>query len=228
MAKTFNDHVILCGLGRVGLRILEQLLHLGEHVIVLEKDPDNHNIVFARKNGVPVRMGAGREEGILDELNVQQAKSIILATDDDLANLELAMDARKANPEIRVVLRMFDQELAAKIQESFGIQLAFSTAALAAPLFATSSSDGTIENSFYVGDQLLVVASLTVNPHSELVGKTIGDFGSEFRIFFLSHTRSGEPTHFPAANTTFQPHDRIVVQAEPKTLKRLHQLNRDA
>ena len=63
MAKTFSNHVILCGLGRVGLRILEQLIHLGEHVVILEKNPDNQNVVFAEKHGVPVRIGGGREEG---------------------------------------------------------------------------------------------------------------------------------------------------------------------
>ena len=78
MARTFNNHVILVGLGRVGLRVLEQLLHLGEQVVVLEKDPDNHNRAFAKKHGVPVRTGGGREEGILDDLNIREAKSIIL------------------------------------------------------------------------------------------------------------------------------------------------------
>jgi Trk K+ transport system NAD-binding subunit len=227
MAKTYRDHVILCGLGRVGLRVLEQLLRLGEDVVILEKDPDNHNIAFAEKHGVPVRVGAGREEGILDDLNVQQAKSIILATDDDLANLELAMDARKAKPDIRVVLRMFDQELAAKIRDAFDIKLAFSTASLAAPLFATSSSDRSIENSFYVGNKLMVVATLVVNADSDLIGKKIGDFGPENNMFVLSHTREGEETHFPPADTTFQPNDRLVVQSEPETLKSLHEWNRD-
>ena len=52
----------------------------------LEKNPDNRNIAVAEKHGVPVRIGGGREEGVFDELNVRRAKSIILATDDDLAN----------------------------------------------------------------------------------------------------------------------------------------------
>ncbi len=227
MAKTYQNHVILCGLGRVGLRVLQQLMRLDEDVVVLEKNADNVNITFAQKNGVPVLIGGGREEGILDELNVQYAKSIILATDDDLANLELAMDARKANPEIRVVLRMFDQELASKVRESFDIQHAFSTAAQAAPLFATSSSDRSIENSFYVGDQLLVVAHLTINDDSTLVGKSIRDIGAEHKIFILAHSRDDSPTHFPPGNTEFQAGDCLVVQTEPKTLRLLHQWNRD-
>jgi Trk K+ transport system NAD-binding subunit len=227
MARVYGGHVILCGLGRVGLRILEQLLQLGEDVVVLEKDPENPNAAFAKKNGIPVLIGSGREEGIFDDLNVAQAKSIILATDDDLANLEMALDARKAKPEICVVMRMFDQELASKIREAFDIHLAFSTASQSAPLFATSSSDPSIINSFYVGSQLLVVANLDVNQQSGLIGKTIREVGTQHRIFFLSHTRGGEETHFPSGDTELQPGDRIVVQSEPKSLKLLHEWNGD-
>lgn len=227
MAKTHNGHVVLCGLGRVGLRVLQQLLRLGEEVAVLEKNPSNPNIAYAQKHDVPVLIGTGREEGVLADLNVQRAKSIIVATDDDLANLEIAMDARKLQPEIRVVLRMFDQELASKIRDAFEIELAFSTAALAAPLFATSSSDRSIMNSFYIGDQLYVVAELTISSDSELAGKKIRDLGAELRVFILSHRRGSDETHFPAADTTFEPGDQLVIQAAPATLKQLHQWNRD-
>ena len=227
MVKTFSDHVILCGLGRVGLRTLEQLIKLGEDVVVLEKNPENPNIAFAERHGVPVVVGGGREEGILDDLNLREAKSIILATDDDLANLEMALDARKVNPGIRVVLRMFDQELAAKLRDAFDLHVAFSTAAQAAPLFATSSSDRSIENSFYVGDRLLIVARLTVTESSQLVGKTIGNLGGDHNLFFLSHARDSEPTLFPRADVTLQPGDTVVVQTEAQTLKLLHDWNGD-
>ena len=227
MAKTYKDHVILCGLGRVGLRTLQQLLRLNEEVVILEKNEDNQNNVFAKKKGLPILIGSGREEGILEELNVKYAKSIILATDDDLANLEMAMDARKINPAIRVVLRMFDQELASKIEESFDIHLAFSTSSLAAPLFATCSSDRSIENAFYVDDTLLVVAHLTINPESTLIGKKIRDLGSQHEIFFLRHRSGTSETKFPAADTPFAAGDQLVVQTTPATLRELHKWNKD-
>lgn len=227
MCKTLNNHVVLCGLGKLGLRTLQQLLALGEHVAVLEKDPQCPNVAFARKNGVPVRIGHSREEGVFDDLNIRTAKSIILATNDDLANLEMALDARKLNPGIRVVARMFDQELADKLRESMGMELTFSASALAAPLFATSSSDGSIVNSFYVGDRLLVLAKLTINPDSKLAGKAIRDIARGEQAFVLSYCRSGEPTLFPTGDAALAAGDEITVQTEPATLRRLHELNCD-
>jgi Trk K+ transport system NAD-binding subunit len=227
MARTYSGHVVLCGLGKVGLRVLQQLLRLGEDVVVLEKNPDNPNIAFARRHGVPVLVGTGREEGILNDLNVAHAKSLIAATDDDLANLEIALDARKIKSNIRVVMRLFDQELASKIRESFDIDLAFSTSALAAPVFATASSDRSIVNSFYVGEELLVVARLVVNPGSKLIGKTIRDIKSEHSVFFLAHQRRGFTTNFPAWETVFEEGDQITIQTEPATLKVIHRANLD-
>ncbi len=227
MVKTYRGHVVLCGLGRVGLRTLQQLLRLGENVAVLEKDADCPNLAFARKHQVPVLIGNGREEGIFEALNIKDAKSIILATNDDLANLEMALDARKDNEDIRVVMRMFDQELASKIRDAFDIHLAFSTSAQAAPLFATCSSDRSIENSFYVGDRLLVVADLVVNGDSKLIGQKIADIGAEHQIFFLSHRRDEEETHFPTGDTEFVAGDHLIVQTGPDTLRKLHGWNRD-
>ncbi len=61
------------------------------------------------------------------------------ATDDQLANLEIALDAREINPGIKVVMRMFDVEFARKVEKGFGIHTAFSCSALTAPIFAAAA-----------------------------------------------------------------------------------------
>jgi Trk K+ transport system NAD-binding subunit len=227
MCKTLDNHVVLCGLGRLGLRTLQQLLLLGETVAVLEKNPQCANLAFARNNGVPVRIGHSREEGIFDDLNIARAKSIIVATNDDLANLEMALDARKLNPQIRVVLRVFDQELAGKLRDSLDMELTFSTSELAAPVFATSSSDRSIVNSFYVNGQVLVIANLEVGAGSELIGAPIRGLGVERHVFVLSLQRGGDADLFPSAQTCLAADDRITVQTTPEHLRELHRLNGD-
>jgi Trk K+ transport system NAD-binding subunit len=223
MAKTMSNHVILCGLGKLGLRVLQELIRLGEQVVVVEKDPLCVNIAFARIHDVPVRIGTHRVENLLIECNIAEAKSIILATDDDLANLEFALDARKAKPGIRVVLRMFDQDLASKVREVFDINMAFSTSALSAPLFALGSSDQSILNSFYVGDRLLVVARLSVRG---LAKQTIGGLGATQPIVVLSHRRGESAAFCPRADIELQTGDEITIQTEPPTLRQVHEWNR--
>jgi Trk K+ transport system NAD-binding subunit len=227
MSATFDNHVILFGLGKLGLRVLERLLELGELVAAVEKDPQCPNIAYAQKQGVPVTIGTGREAGLLQDLNVRAAKSIILATDDDLANLELAMDARKEKPGIRVVLRMFDHELATKVRESFGIDLSFSTSELAAPLFATASSDRSILNAFYLGDRLLVVAAIALGPQSTFIGRQVHELTDGQHLNVLSLERGGARTLYPAGDTLLAPGDRLTIQTEPPVLKEIHRQNGD-
>ena len=227
VTQTLRDHVILCGLGKVGFRVLQKLVLLGERAVVLEKNPQCENLAWARAHGIPVRIGSGREAGIFEDLHAAAAKSIILATDDDLANLEMALDARKLKPGIHVVMRMYDQELAEKIRESMDIQLAFSTAELTAPLFATASSDRSIINAFYVGERLLVVARVAVQAGSELAGQTIGDLRRAHQAFVLTHRRDGQPELNPADDTRLAAGDLLTIQCEPDALRAVHKRNRD-
>lgn len=226
MADTLDQHVILAGLGKAGLRTLQVLLELGEQVCVLDKDPACPNLAWARQRGVPCVIATGRHEGVFDELNILAAKSIILATDDDLANIEMALDARKARPDIHVVLRVWDQELAARIRESFDIPVALSSTALAAPLFATSSSDPSIVHAFELGDRLLVLARIEVVAGTELDGCKLTELQLERPLHVVEHQRAGGPCDTaPGPSLVLQAGDWIIVQTEPAALRTLHGMN---
>lgn len=227
MSETLDNHVVLYGLGNVGFRVLQELVALGEHVVVIEKDEHCPNFVYAHNHGVPTRIGMGREEGILDDVNIKGAKSLICVTNDDLANLELAIDARKVRPDLRVVLRMYDQELAEKIRDTMGIDLAFSTAQLSAPLFATASSDPCILNSFYVEDRLLVIARFAANEGSELVGMTVGDLVRAHQLVVVTYRRDKGTVFHPPTDVEIRAGDILTLECEPRTLKKLHALNKD-
>lgn len=228
MASTMRNHVILFGLGKVGLRVLQQLVALGQEAVVIEKDPNCPNFAYARKHGVPVRVGTAREEGILEELNLAEARSVICCTNDDLANLELAIDARKVRPGIRVVLRMYDQELAEKIRDTMNLNLAFSTAQLAAPLFATASLDPSVINSFYIDGRLLVVARITAEKGTQLSGKTVSDVVRGFQLVVISQKRGDGVVFHPPLENKIEPGDVLTLECDPLTLREIQTLNKAA
>lgn len=228
MASIMRGHVILFGLGKVGLRVLQQLVALKQQVLVIEKDPQCPNFAYARKHGVPIRVGNGREEGILDELNLAEAASVICCTNDDLANLELAIDARKARPGIRVVLRMYDQELADKIRDTMNMPLAFSTATLSAPLFATASMDPSVINSFYIDGRLLVVARIVAQKGAKLRGMTVGELVRKFQLVVISQKRGDGAVFHPPLENAVDAGDILTLECDPVTLREIHGLNRAA
>lgn len=135
-ASTYRDHVVLCGLGHLGFRILNQLLAAKQPVVAIEKAGGALFLPDAKATGTPVLVRDMREDQALVEAGVAHARTIIIATDDDMANLEVALDARRMNPKIRVIMRLYDQRIADKFKEAALIDEAFSPAALAAPIVA--------------------------------------------------------------------------------------------
>jgi hypothetical protein len=132
-ASTYRDHVVLCGLGNLGFRVLEQLLAQGAEVVALERDPTCRFLAQAKAFGVPVLERDMKDDRTLLDAGVAYARTIVIATNDDMANLEVALDARRLNPKIRVIMRLFDQQIATKIKAAFAVDEAFSASALAAP-----------------------------------------------------------------------------------------------
>jgi Trk K+ transport system NAD-binding subunit len=176
-----------------------------------------------------VLIGDARREAMLADANVTTARSVILATDDDLANLEIALDARRVVPNIRVVLRMFDQNMADKIREGFNIRLAMSQSAISAPRFAMAAIDRSIVNSFIVGDQLIVVQRCLVRPDGPLCGRTLSEILREGRFGVLRRrTTSGLTQVFPSGETRIEAGDELLVQGTLELLDGLNERMADA
>jgi Trk K+ transport system NAD-binding subunit len=161
-----ENHIVLVGLGQVGWRIFENLQQFSVPVVCIEAKQQSHHIDLARRVGATVIVDDARHSHVLENANVAKARSIICATDNDLVNLEVALDARELNPQIRVILRMYEQSLARKVTQGFDIQNAFSSSALAAPAFACAAIDDMIVNSFFLDSVQVVTLRLEVQAGS--------------------------------------------------------------
>ena len=76
---------------------------------------------------------------VLLEAGIREAESIVPCTRDDLMNLSIALEARRLVPGIKVVLRMFDVQMAENVRTGFNIHTAFSIPELSAPAFAAAA-----------------------------------------------------------------------------------------
>jgi voltage-gated potassium channel len=209
LAQTLKDHVVICGAGRVGYRVYEQLHKLGVPMVMIEKDDTKPFLAEIRSAGVSVLIDDVRAAGTLERANLGKARAIVCATDDDLANLNVALDARKLRPGIRVVMRLFDDDLVEKTRVSFDAQ-AFSTSALAAPALAMAALDPAIKNSFEVGGRLMVVAEM------RLTGKlaSVAELRDQSGVLVIHLVRkSGETIFDPSSSCCFEPGDVVTVQA---------------
>lgn len=182
ISETLRGHVIVCGAGRVGYRVTTQLLELQHDVVVIEKRPDASFIAVLQSRDVPVLIDDVKSPQALQRVNVARAAAIVCATDDDLANLNTALDARRLNPTIRVVMRLFDDDLGARVRDAFQAEV-LSSSALAAPALALSALDPRIAHSFHVGDRLMVVSEFMVG--EKLATLTVADLQERYRMVSL-------------------------------------------
>jgi Trk K+ transport system NAD-binding subunit len=226
IASTYRDHVIVAGLGRLGFRTTGQLSDLGEEVVVIEINPKGEFIQRIMDRKVPVIMGNAAQVDVLEKAGVRQASAIVTCTENDLTNLEIALNARELQAEIRVVLRMFDYDMAQKVARGFDLSTAFSTSALAAPAFAAAATHSDISHALRVGDQLLNVSEITIARHSKLVGQQICELEHELDFSVIVHNRQGQIDHHPEPDTVLQAGDQICVFASLEVLSHLSRLNR--
>ena len=228
MAASLSNHVVLVGLGKLGYRSFRLLRRLSEAVVVIERDPENQFLEEVRRDGAPLLIGDARREALLADAHVARARSIILASDDDLANLEIALDARKLNPAIRVVLRMFDQNMADKIRDGFNIHIAMSQSAISAPAFVMAALERSIVNSLVINDQLVVMQRWFVHRDGPLCGKTVADVMVEFGVGIVERQARGEsPRLMPPPDAGLQDGDRLLVQGTFEVLSGLRQKTTD-
>ncbi len=225
IASTYQDHIIICGLGRIGYRVVKALLHLEEDVIGIECNVDAPFLDEIRQMNVPVFLGDARQEDILEQAQIQRASAIVICTEDDLTNLAIALDARELNPDIKIVMRMFDAQLADKVQSGFGIHTAFSTSALAAPVFAAAATRAQIDHSFYVNDVLMNVARATIQPDSALLGYTIGQIEEMLDISIILCEGLNTLDLHPTPDVVLHANDHIIVFASLESLAKLHQMS---
>jgi Trk K+ transport system NAD-binding subunit len=95
-ATTARDHVIVCGLGSVGLATVEGLLAAERNVVIVERDENNRFLSVVRDLKVPVVFGDATVRATLMEAGLARATALVALTSDDMANLEAVLSAREA------------------------------------------------------------------------------------------------------------------------------------
>ncbi len=128
---THKNHIIVCGLGRLGYFIVEELIRRKEKVIIIEIDEHSRYIDYFRQLGADVYIGDARLQKVLTDVNVTTAQALISVISNDSLNLEIGLNARTIQSDIKLIIRIFDENMATKINEYLNIHLTFSASDIA-------------------------------------------------------------------------------------------------
>ena len=220
VASTFRNHTVLVGLGHLGFRVVQKLHEMKEHVVVIEQNPSVDMFTAVQKMRVPVIQDDATRPAALDNGGVAKARTIILCTQDDSLNLQIALKARKLNPEIHVVIRIFDEDFAQSLQEQFGFT-ALSGTGMAAPVFAAAAAGADVTNPISVEGQQLSLARLVIQPDAEFAGKSVGYVEDNYHLSIVLIRRDHQTEMHPSDRSVLNVADMLAVLGGPEQLNNL-------
>jgi Trk K+ transport system NAD-binding subunit len=211
----FGDHVVVVGLGNVGTRVVGQLHDLGVPVVCVDADENAPGVSLARRLGVPVVFGDATRDDTLRAVSVANARALLLLTSSDVANLEAALQGRTHREDLRVVLRLFDDDLAERVERSLGIAISRSVSRLAASSFAAAMLERQVIGTMSIGRAAMMIAEVPVVAGSPLDGEPIerADEPYEARVIALQRRGVGLLDWLPDPTYPMAPQDRLTVVA---------------
>ncbi len=214
-----ENHFVLCGLGRIGARVLEYLRAAGAAVVLIDNrcaadDP--------RLQGVTVVRGDCRQKTTLAQAGLAKARGVLILTSDDLINISTALMVRHLQSDVRVVVRMFNQNLMARLGQTVPNMFALSTSALTAPLLALIARTGEAVGAFRLENgQRYQVAEVNVAAHSSLLGRSLDQVVADHRcqvVCCMPAQGAAEFLNEVQGRRLLQAGDRLALCGQPRQL----------
>jgi len=162
-----------------------------------------------------VVIGEIHREETLRAASLQSSIALVSVTSSDEVNLEAALHARALRSDLRIVLRLYDDDLAERVQKMIGNTVSRSVSYLAAPAFAAAMLEHQVLRTIPVGRHVLLVADVQVETDAELAGQPIEAVQDPGEAHVLAVRRRGTEGFdwSPPAGYRIGPQDRLLVLA---------------
>jgi len=212
-----QDHVILIGLGRVGQQVATFLQQLKQPLIGVS-DVELEPSILPQ-----MPLIVGNLAHALTKVNLATAKSVVVATDDEMANLEIGLMAHAANPRSALVIRTFDPLFSQHLSQILPYAKVLCANSLAADAFAAAAFGENILNLLRLNEQTLLVTEYSVEPQDSLSGLLLAEVAYGYEvvpIFYQKYTQ--EPAKLmPSNDIRLEPGDRLIVLATIESLRQI-------
>jgi Trk K+ transport system NAD-binding subunit len=201
-----RGHVVIVGLGTVGMHVLEGLIAQGREAVVIERTESNSYMAQARSLEVPLVLGDATMSQTLESVNLTSAAAVAILTSDDLTNIETGLAVRdrlgERWTEVPVVLRVFDRQLGHRLEQSFGFRHVWSTSAIAAPWFVGAVLGLEVLFTFYVGSHPFLLARLRVSAGGGLDGQAMRELPASVRVVAIRRAADSLALEYPPRRDT--------------------------
>jgi voltage-gated potassium channel len=220
-----QDHVVICGYGRFGRVVADELSRHGTTLVVIENDAGKESALT--KAGVLYVIGSALEESTLDQAAITEARDIVIATASDPDNVFIALSARSKNQRIRIHARA-ESEIGLKHLELAGVDQAISSYQWSAMRIANAIARPAVLDFLNLlmpglNPEEFGLEELRIPDQSPAAGSTISSLEhASDRVRIVALKRGSEPIIFvPEPQTEIHVGDLLIAIGVRLSLSRL-------
>ncbi|MFP4482427.1 MAG: potassium channel family protein [Thermovirgaceae bacterium] len=210
-----EKHWIVCGLGRVGMEVIEHLHR--DHIPCMALEVADRKVAAARERGWIVQQGDARDEEALESAGVKRAAGLITTLSDDADNVYVIITGRSLNPDLRVIARATDRKSMGVFYKA-GAEKVINPVVAGAAAIAWASVKPAVASFLEIvnisRDLDIAFDSIPVKRNSELIGKTLAEspLRSRYNAMVIAVKKeSGEYFYNPGSSHVMEQGDELIV-----------------
>lgn len=222
--EKLQGHIIVCGFGRFGQVVTDEIRDAGRAVVVIDQDPAMESVLD--RAGIPFLIGSASVDEVLVRAHIKTAEALVVATSSEADGVFITLAARELNPGIRVYargqsdpgVRRLRRAGADRVVSPFqmgGSRLAASILRPSVVDFLELSSDR---------DELSIdLEEIRVADGSALVGRRVADVEAEMKqLRIVAVKLDGHPLELvPSEGATIEAGHHLVLVGARAALARL-------
>jgi voltage-gated potassium channel len=230
MLKDISGHYIVCGAGRVGRSVIQELLRSQATVVLIDNRVERAR--WATDKGVITLVGDATKDEALQQAHIQTARGLVAAISSDAENVYVTLSAKVLNPQLVIAARASDEQAEEKLRRA-GATTVFTPYSFIGHRLAQSmlrphvATFLDVASAFrHSSDLDLEIEQLQIGLSSPLISNTLEQLriSSKYGVIVLAVQRKNGVMQFnPAADLHIEPGDVLIAMGERLKLKRLEQ-----
>ncbi len=222
-----ENHYIVCGYGRIGTVVVQEILKVSQDVVVVESQPAL--VEQLKREGILHIAGDATNDKLLIDAGLKRAKSIVTALTDEAANVYVTLTARQLNPGISIIARANDASHITRLEFAGadkvvlphligGVRMAHSVLRPTVTDFLDLAVRGQID---------LQLEQLVISETSGFVGRDLkgSDIRKDFDLIIVAIKRAtGELVFNPGPKEQLLAGDTLITLGRQTDLQRICEL----
>jgi len=223
--KSIKNHYILCGYGRIGRIISQELKASRIPLLVVDSNPDSKQGL--EQQDIPYIIDDATSEDVLIEAGIERAKGLISVVLSDADNLFITMTARGLNPGLFILARAEEEQSHKKLLRAGANRVVLPYLIGGQKMAHTITKPAVadfLELTIHDKDIELELGELLVKDRSRLKGVTLADSGirQEMNVIIVAiRKEDGEMAFNPSSETRIETGDTLIALGPDNDLKKL-------